>query len=178
MRPVTQRLAAAGATPWVTVNYLQNAFTVGLAVSLSSGAVLTAAVQYTLDDPQDAHSVSLSQTLLVVTVTDKGALGTGHGLSVGDSVVVSGSSISGANGTFAVASVVDANPYTYASAVSQSATDGFAKAAGVRVFTHATLTGLSARAAGSLSVPVQAVRFAITAFTSGFIDGTVVQGQA
>lgn len=171
MRPVNVKIAALGSSPWVTVNQLQLAFGIGLAVSLTSGASLTYTVQHTFDDPTARRQVLISRTLTTVTVTD-----TAHGLSVGDSVVITGSGFTGGDGTYDVASVVDANNYTYTSGTSGSATGSDNTfVASFRVFPHATLAAQIARASGNYAFPVQMVRLKVTVYASGIADLTLLQ---
>jgi hypothetical protein len=173
MRPVVLTLGAAGVTPWVPVNYIQNGFLLGMSGEMTSGGGLTWAIQYTMDDlGQEFRPVSISRSTTTATVTDPD-----HRLSVGDSIIVAGTGSSNLDGTYAVASIVDANSYTYTVANTGAAAGGVnSKLKSLRVLTHATLTDQTASAAGSLAYPVRAVRGAVTAYTSGKIDFTFLQG--
>lgn len=199
MRPVYQYLIGTSAlpvTPWVSVDYLQTAFNLGLLVDVSSGASLTATVQLTDDDiTQDGHYVTATQTTTTITVTDHGptlqqgnvnAGAYGHGLSVGDwvkllSTNIQPTAVAAANtmdGEYAVATVVNATQYTLTSAVSQSATAGpFTTASTARVYPHATLAAIAARTASSQQFPVMAVRLLLASWVSGNAALTVLQGM-
>jgi hypothetical protein len=197
MRPVYIYLngPANSFSPWVSVDYLQTAFAIGLAFSISSGATLTSTVQFTDDDiTQNAHNVIATQATTVITVTDTGftqaqgnvnALG-GHGLSVGDWVKLVGSNVqptavaaaNSMDGEYTVATVASATQYTLTSAVSQTATAGpFTTAATARVYTHATLAAMAARTAGSQKDPCMAIRLLMPTYTSGIACLAVIQGM-
>lgn len=173
MRPVYQNLGAAGNAPWITVNSLQAAFAVGLAVTISSGGVLTYTVQHTFDDTIAFRNVTIARAGTVATVTD-----VAHGLSVGDSITVQGAGDANLNGTYDVASVVDANSYTY-TVVNTGATASVpgTQLISLRVFSHATLQALTTRADGNYRFPPTACRLRITSYTSGVATLAVIQGM-
>ena len=72
MRPQRVTLSAAGFSPWLNINRMPvGSFGVGLAVKLSSGAVLTCSVQHT-SDPLYNNSTqewSASRTTTTGTIT-------------------------------------------------------------------------------------------------------------
>lgn len=168
-------LGAAGNSPWIVLDRLAVAFAVALRAVLTSGAVLTYRVQHTQDSPSQAfRRVSIARTTTVATVTD-----IAHGLSVGDSVVVAATgstNLDKADGAD-VASVVDADSYTYTvSNTGATADGGHAKVKSFRVAPHATMVDLTASADANYAFPVQACRLRVSAYTSGKVDLTVVQG--
>lgn len=177
MRPVNLRLSAAGSSPWVPLNRLQTSYKVALGVVLSSGAVLTYAIQYTMDDFQDPANLTqeftASRTTTVLTITK-----VNHGLSVGD-YVKTWALGAGLDTEGSVASVVDADNFTVTvadeGAASQVPQVGWLQTA--RIFNHATMAGLSASSSGDFSAPPVACRLTITAYTSGFADLSVIQGR-
>lgn len=177
MYPITQRLSAAGYTPWVPINRLQTSFNVALAVVLSSGASLTYTVEYTLDNPHDSmnqtQNFTLSRTTTVLTV-----IKTAHGLSVGDWVNLWGNGGAPLDGEFQVATIVDANTFTVpVAAAGLSAGNGTGWLQTLRVFSHATLTGLTASASGSFSSPPFATRLHVSTYSSGTADFDIIQGR-
>ncbi|SRR6266404_2380129 len=199
MRPVYIYLngPANSFSPWVSLDYTQTAFSVGMIFSISSGATLTATVQLTDDDiTQNAHFVTATQTTTVITVTDTGfvqnqdqfggnvnALG-GHGLSVGDWVKLTGTGVQPSlstvtmDGEYTVATVTSATVYTLTSATSQSATAGpYTRAASARVVSHATLAAMAARTAGVQTAPCMALRLILPTYTSGIGCLAVIQGM-
>ena len=177
MRPINMRLAAAGATPWAPINRLQTSYQVALGVMLSSGAVLTYSVQYTMDDFQDplntTQEFTASRTTTVLTITK-----VNHGLSVGD-YVKTWNLGAGLDTEGSVASVVDANNFTVtvanSGATSQVPQVGSLQTA--RLFNHSTMKALTASSSGDFSSPPVACRMIITAYTSGFADFTAIQGR-
>lgn len=194
MRPVRVTLTAAGVSPWIPLNRLQNSFAVALACIPSYNANLTYSVQHTFDEVtwQDAHSISISRSGTTATVTDTGPAGLGHGLSTNDSVIIKGSGsgnldsptaafASGATGDQGVTiTVTGVNTYTYTVANSGATADGgSAKALGLRVYNCdlATLVGATTRLDGNYAFPPTAIRMNITSFTAGTLDMLVNQGQ-
>lgn len=179
MRPVTVRQAAAGRTEWTQVDYVNAAFGIGLAVSFSSDANLTAQVEYTFDGlgSGDFNSVQVVQSAsALATVTDLGPDGNGHRLNTNDSVYVLGAPPSTVASGLVTVTVVDPTHYTYNAGVSQTINQP-AQAQGMRVFVHPTLVGLTARQEGYLAFPVVAVRLHITAYTAGACYLDIVQGD-
>jgi hypothetical protein len=171
-----QTLAAAGNSPWIIPSPSPLATDIGLAVTFSSNANLTANVQYTYDDPmQTPRAVALTRVGANLTINDPG-----HNLNVGDSVMLSNPTANanniwgaGAAGTsYDVVSITDQNNY-----VITVANSGAAAAAGAvrsfRLFLHATLRALAGnpptRTDGSLDWPVGAIRLNVT----GYVAGTV-----
>lgn len=175
MRPLRVEMSALGNSPWVPVNYMQNAFAIGLAVVLSSGAVLTYTVQHAFNDLSDdgKRKVLIARAGTVATVTD-----IGHKLSVADSVIVTGSGSVVLDGQPDIASVVDADHYTYTVANSGPAAGSpntFAKP--LHVFPHASLAGLNIRSDGNYAFNVEAIRLNISAYTSGTAILLINQGM-
>ena len=182
MRVTQVSLAAQAISPWIPHDYYQTPANIGLAFFVSSGAALTASVQFTLDDlgAGGERQVLASQSTTVVTVTDNGPPGNGgtHGLSVGDYVRLYGTGIAGLDGEyFAVATIVSATQYTLTSGTSQTVSPAVpAKVVTARVFTHAVLTGQTARATGNYTVATRGSRLNVTAYTSGTGTLEVLQG--
>lgn len=188
MRPIIQRLSAAGYSPWVPVSRLQEPVNIGLAVNLSSGAVLTYSVQYTMDNPnyKDSNASTPENLTTQFTMSRTGTsltIGkTNHGLSVGDWAQSWGNGGAPLDDEWrSVASITDANNFVVTvvnSGLTAPSTNGTGWLQTARVFNHASLVGLSASGSGNISAPVVAVRFGVTAYTSGFADFTVIQGRA
>jgi hypothetical protein len=178
MRITQQGLSAVGVAPWIPHDTYQTPPAITLAGFVSSGANLTWGVQFTCDDvsPNAARLVLLSQTTTVITITDNGYDGNGHGLSVGDSVTIQGSGYANIDGSYSVTSVTSASVYTLTSLVSQSANSNQAQVITARVFTHAVLTGENGRAVSNYAWPVKASRLQVTAYVSGRAYLEVVQG--
>ncbi len=175
MRPVKVTVGSQTFSNWIPINELANAFQIGLACCISSGASATYKVQHTFDEPgpDGLHPVSISRTTTTATVTD-----TDHGLSVGDNVLVEQSGSTNLDGSYAVASVTNQNVYTYTVANSGATADnGNAKAHNFRVFDHAIITGQTGRIDGNYAFPIQAVRLNVTTWASGKVDLTVLQGM-
>jgi hypothetical protein len=197
MRPTKVVLNAAGYSQWVPISYMESWFGVGVSVQLSGDASgITYTVQHTYDflniDPSTPDSsagnhVTISRSGTTATVTDYGPYGLGHGLSTGDSVIIKGSgssvldSLSPAYGTGDVGwsvTYVSSSTYTYTCANSGATADtGNCYVARQRVFPHATLATQSARGQGTYNYPVRAVRLYLSAYTSGYADMIVLQGQ-
>lgn len=174
MRPVLINRAALGPSPWVPMNYLQNAFGVGLGAVISSGATLTYKVQHAFDDPwANRRQVSIARAGTVATVTD-----INHKLSVGDTIWVVGSGSSNLDGEYDVATVVDANSYTY-TVVNTGATASEANhtwLSSVRAFDHATVVGETTDMDGNYAFPIRLIRLNVTAYTNGNVDLMILQG--
>jgi hypothetical protein len=181
MRPIKVTQAAAGASPWIPLDYLQRPFNVALAVSLSEDASgITYTVEYTPDNPNPGRKesnpvVSLSRTTTVATLT----LANNHGLVTGDSVTVYGSGDANLDGTYAVASTPTTKSLTYTVA-NTGATAGAnsTQAVLMKVFPHDFMAALTARADGNLAFPVMAVRLNNTAYTGGSSTLNILQGYA
>ena len=177
MYPITQRLSAAGYAPWVPINRLQTSFNSNLSAMLSSGAVLTYSIEYTLDNAQDPMNLTqdftLSRTTTVLTITK-----TAHGLSVGDWVKLWGNGGANLDAEFNVASVVDANTVTVAIANSGlSAGNGVGWMQTLRALPLTAPTGNTVDASFGLDHVVAAVRINVSAWTSGTVDFQVLQGR-
>lgn len=185
MRQTIQTLSAAGYAPWVTLDYLEAPFSVGLGGILSSNANLTWGVQYTYDDigPQGGRSVSIVQNAsTTATITDIGDPSwtgqPGHGLSAADSVVIQGSQI-GIDGTYQVAAVTNQTTYTITTAINQTASGGPSSTVnGLRVYTHSVLTALTTRKDSNIAAPVRACRLVCTAYTAGYVQLCILQGSS
>lgn len=178
-------LSANGNTPWISVNpWLINGATVGLALTFSPDANLTASVQYTYDDPmQTPKAVTLARSGTSLTVTLAG-----HGLNTGDNVILSNPNGdanniwgSGNPGTsYDVASVTDDNNF-----VVTVANTGAAAAGGsvqtFRVFTHPTLGNQvgapPTRIDGGFSWQIGAFRLKVSGYTAGTATLTGQQGK-
>lgn len=172
MRPITQRLTAAGFGAWIPLDQYDTNSNVGLAVVLSSNGNLTYSVQYTYDtvlQPQNFQGLSRVTTTATLNLTN-------HGLSVGDYIGIRGC---GApfDGDFAVAAVTDQNNVTYACANSgPTAAVPYGQCIPARVFNHIVLAGLTATADSNFSTAVSACRLKITSYTAGYADLIVRQG--
>lgn len=187
MRPTRVSLSAVGYTPPVLLDWYQVPPVIGLAVTLSSGADLTANVYYSLDDLSSAAQrvvagISRSGTTITVVgdlgltgnATDSGDGGT-HGLSVGDFVqIVNDPTL---NGSYEVASVVSATSYTLTSPVSGTYSAPNPVLVSARLFEVTGLSALAARTAASLAVPATAVWLNVSAYTSGVATLAVTQGE-
>ena len=178
MRSTEQSLAAVGVAPWIWHDDYQTPFGVTLAGYISSGAVLTWAVQYICDPLGEdaARDVSISQVASnTINVTDPGPKGRGgHGLSTGDYVKLFGTGNAGVDIEGSV-TFTDATHYSVQSPNNQTFA-GNARAITGRVFTHPTLTGQNARATSNYNSPVRASRLQITAYTSGVATLEILQG--
>lgn len=171
-------LAAAGATRWYPLSYYQNPFSVSLMYAPNADAVgITAKVQHTHDDPQNARPVtSLTRSGTVATVVDPG-----HGLATGDCLMVMNSgdaNLDTALGVGADVTVVDKDTYTYvvANTGATSAPAALLRVVTLRVDDHPIMTGMAARTDGNYAFPVRATRLRSTAYTSGSASLTVTQG--
>lgn len=177
MRPVYQRLSAAGFSDWVPINYRPRGnFAIGLAVKLSDGATLTYSVQSTLDDiyaKKDNFSIARVTTTATVTLVN-------HGLSVGDWTQFSGAAPAPFLGQFSVASVVDADNFTFT--VPDSGAASLSGSAGAwlqtaRVFEHDTITAETTSQTGNYAYPPRATRLIISAYTDGFADFAIISAS-
>lgn len=187
-----QTLSAAGNSPWMIPHPLAIATAIGLALTFSTDANLTANVQYTYDDPQqNPRAVTLARAAGVLTITDAG-----HLLSAGDSVYLSnpnndvnniwGADTSGSPNpskgvgtSYDVATVVDQNNYTVVVANAGSvAGTGFVRT--YRLFTHATLKAITgappARIDGAIT-SIGAFRLNLSAFAAGKATLTAQQAK-
>lgn len=178
MRPAQVYLVAAGKSPWIPVDYLSIAPSVGLATGISSGGSATWEVDETPDGAETKHPVTVTRATTVITVADFGPDGkSGHLLVVGDDVILQGTGFTGGDGEFTVASVVDANHYTLTSGTSGTATGSpNTYATTFRIFPDATLKALTARTQGSINFPTRAVRLNVGTYGSGTIWLKVLQG--
>lgn len=184
MRPITVDVSAPGNSPWIPVNYLQNAFGIGLGVSPSfDAATVSYTVQHVFDDISvDAQQqISLARVGTAVTATFQKP----HKLVVGDSLIVisSGSSQmdsqqpSGLYISWDVATVPSATTLTYTVAnAGPTADGGNAKAITGRVFPHASLAAQSTRQDGNYAFNVMAIRLKLLTLTAGSVSLSINQG--
>lgn len=180
MHLTAQTLAAAGNSPWIIPSPSPLASDIGLAVTFSSNANLTANVQYTYDDPmQNPRAVALTRVGVNLTINDPG-----HNLNAGDSITLSNPTKDPNNiwdggipgGTsYDIASITDPNNYvvTVANAGSIS---GVGAVRSFRLFLHPTLKVLAGnpptRIDGSIDWPIGAVRLNVTGYTAGAVTLT------
>lgn len=177
MKPVL-RLAAAGFSSPIPVDYRSVPMGIGLVGIPSSNANLTWGVQHTLDDagPEGVQPVTYTQAATTITVTDLRSIGgtTGHGLSVADSVYLRG--IAGTpDGPYQVATVTSQTIYTVTSLVNQAAAGG-ATASNFRWLNHVSMTGQTGRLDGNYAYPIRAVRLAVSPYVTGYVDLLILQG--
>jgi hypothetical protein len=170
-----QTLAAAGDSPWIIPVPLLHATNIGLAVTFSANANLTANVQYTYDDPlQNPRAVTLARAGANLTITDPG-----HNLNVGDAILLSNPNQDPNNiwdggvpvGTnYDIASITDQNNYVVTVANAGAVAAGGAVRS-FRLFLHPTLKALAGnpptRVDGSLGWPIGALRLNVTGYTAG-----------
>lgn len=181
-----QTLSAAGDSPWMIPHPMPMANPVGIALTFTSNANLTAAVEYTYDDPlQNPRAVTLARAAGVLTITD-----VAHGLIAGDAVQLSNdksdpNNIWGADtgaklqGTaYDVVAITDQNNYTVAVANTGSAAGtGFVRS--FRLFNHATVhsTGTPPnRIDGSIS-SVGAFRLTVSNYTAGSATLSAIEAK-
>lgn len=170
MRPVSVRLSAAGFSPWIPLNRLQNNFNVGLAVVFSSNGNLTCTVQHTFDNIFEWLPTRVTRSTTTAT-----ARRTNHGLSTADWIGIQGMQSTNLDGFFAVASIPDQDTVTYTvSNTGATEANGFMTIG--RLFPHLTLQALTADADGNYISPVTACRLLVSAYTAGYVDLIVSQG--
>jgi len=181
----SQTLAAAASSPWMIPGPMMETPGLGLALTFSVDANLTAGVQHTLDDPQqNPRAVTLTRVGVNLTINDPG-----HNLNAADNILLSNPAKDASNiwdggvpvGTsYDIASVTDANNYvvTVANAGSAAGT-GFVQS--FRVFNHATLSGIvgapPGRLDGNYSFQIGALRLKVTAYAAGKATLTAQQGK-
>ena len=182
-----QTLAANGSSPWIIPGPMMVSPGLGLALTFSFNANLTATVQHTFDDPeQTPRAVTLARAGTVLTVTDAG-----HNLIVGDNILLSNPNKDANNiwdggaagGTpYDIATIVDANNYTVTVANSGSAA-GTGAVQSFRVFNNddARLVGVAGnpptRVDGNYAFQIGACRLKCTGYTAGTATLTVQQGK-
>lgn len=184
LTPVT--LGAAGDSQWIPLNpLLVDPESVGLGLTFSYDANLTASVQYTYDDPtQSTRTVTITRVGAVATVNDPG-----HNLNANDSITV----YSDPTGTFGpiqatpqtppvnwdIAAITDANNYTVAVPNAGSLGPDICQIQSFRVFTHPTMgnqVGIPpARIDGGFQWQVGAYRLKVSGYTAG---KATLSGQA
>lgn len=179
MKPVV-RLGAAGFSAPVPVDYLANAYGIGLAGVPSSNANLTWGVQHTFDDPgpDGAFPVTYTQVAsTTITVTDLRAVNgiQGHGLSVADSVFLNGIANT-PDGPYQVASVISQTQYTVTSLVNQTAA-GSAVGHNFRWFNHVSLVTQTGRLDGNYAFPVRCLRLNVSIYAAGYVDLIILMGS-
>lgn len=165
--------AAAAESAWVAVSDSQNPFNVGLYVTLSQDFAATGYIlQFTPDDPQTPHQVTLTTSGTTATVTDPN-----HELVTGDSLVMTGTNSTADTYPNAVdVTVVDNNTYTYTTGAAPPA-KAIGQAVTMRVF---ALTGAptTLRAYALMQNPARAVRAKLTAWTVGILNLLVIQAAS
>ena len=184
-------LSAAGDSGWIVPGpLLLTPAGLGLALTFSSNANLTAAVQYTYDDTaQDLRQVTITRVGTVATVNDPA-----HNLNVNDNVQISQDS----SGTFGpvqtpaggpvvppssydIATIVDQNNYTITVPNSGSLGPVTALLQSFRVFTHPTLGNQTgnppARIDGGFNWQIGAYRMKVSAYTAGTATLSGQQGK-
>lgn len=174
-----QTLSANGSSPWIIVGPLQRSFGLGLFLTFSEDANLTATVQHTGDDPmQNQRAVTLSRTTTTLTITD-----TSHKLITGDNIFLdaSGDVTNTWPGSYDV-TVVDANTYTVTVANSGAATStGKVRSFRVFNFDDASLVGVTGtpptRVDGHYDYPIAATRLHVASYSAGSATLTVQQGS-
>jgi hypothetical protein len=185
MHLTPQTLSAAGDSTWIVPHPLPISTQIGLALTFTSNANLTANVQYTYDDTmQTPRLVTLARAATVLTITDNN-----HGLNVGDAIQLSNPAADpnniwdggGPGGTpYNIATIVDQNNYTVTVANSGSAAGGGAVRS-FRLFLHPTLKAISGvppvRIDGSLGWPLGAIRLNVSAYTAGSVTLTVQEAK-
>lgn len=171
MRPTFITLGAAGFSPWLPLNYLQNQFHVGLAYTLSSGASLSARVQHTLDEVGDFALNAISRVTTTASVTRPA-----HGLLAGDYVEIRNSGAANLDGRYAIAAITSADVFTYTVANS-GITSALAEVATGRVFTHPVLVGMISRQDSNYNWPVRAIRLLHDTYSSGVSRLAVLQSS-
>lgn len=181
----SQTLGSAGSSPWIIPGPMMISPGLGLALTFSANANLTASVQHTLDDPQqNPRAVTLTRVGVNLTVNDPG-----HNLNANDNIILSNPAKDANNiwdggqpvGTsYDIASITDANNYvlTVANAGSVVGT-GFVQS--FRVFNHATLNAIAgvppARADGYYAFQIGATRLKCTVWAAGTVTLTAQQGK-
>lgn len=186
-----QTLSAAGDSPWMIPHPLAIAQTIGLGLTFTPAANLTAAVQYTYDDPQqNPRAVTLARAAGVLTITDAN-----HGLIAGDAVQLSNPNndanniwsadtsgtpnpVKGWGTAYDIVAITDQNNYTVAVANAGSVAGGGAVRS-FRLFAHATVKGTAptpVRIDGSIS-SIGAFRLSVSAYTSGSATLTAQQAK-
>lgn len=182
-----QTLSAAGDSPWIIPGPMLLATSIGLALTFSPDANLTANVQYTYDDPmQNPRVATLARAGVNLTITDPL-----HRLIAGDAILLSnpnqdpnniwdGSAPGQAGTPYDIASITDPNNYVVTVANAGSAAGGGAVKS-FRLFKHAVLNGITgappARIDSSLGWPVGAIRLNVSAYTAGSVTLTVQQAK-
>jgi hypothetical protein len=144
---------------------------------LSSGAVLTYSIEYSLDNAQDpmnlTQNFTLSRTTTVLTITK-----TAHGLNVGDWVKLWGNGGDNLDAEFNVATVVDDNNVTVAIVDSGlTAGNGVGWMQTLRVLSLTSPTGNTTDGSYGLDHLVTAIRINVSSWTSGTVDFQVLQGR-
>lgn len=180
MRPTFVTLAAVGQTQWLPIDYIQLAFGLTVAVTFDTVGALTYTVQHTIDDLSPAAyrlAASVSQTTTVITVTDNGPQGLGHGLVAGDYAQLQGTGFANIDGPYTVATAPTISTYTLTSAVSQTATGiPSSQVLTARVFNNTGLSAQTTKGLANYAFPITGVRLNITAYTAGRATLAVLQG--
>lgn len=189
LSPVT--LSANGDSAWIAPGpMLLTPAGVGLALTFTTNANLTASVQYTYDDPtQDLRKVTITRVGTVATVNDPG-----HGLNVADNVQIS----QDPSGTFGpiptppggpiqlpssydIATIVDQNNYTITVPNAGSLGPVSAMLQSFCVFTHPTMGNQAgtppARIDGGFNWQIGAYRLKVSNYTAGSAKLSGQQGK-
>jgi len=168
-------LSANANSRWFPPNpLLVNPASLGIALTFSFNANLTASVQYTYDDPmQDPRAMTYARAGTVLTVTDPG-----HNLNVGDNIQISQDT--NFNGGWDVVTVVDANTYTV-TVPNAGPANGNAQLQSFRVFKHATMGNIGGappqRIDGNFNWQIGAYRLQVTNYVAGSATLTGQQGK-
>jgi hypothetical protein len=186
MHLLSQTLGAAGSSPWIIPGPMMETPGLGLALTFSFNANLTATVQHTLDDPeQNPRAVTLARAATVLTITDNG-----HNLNVGDNILLLNPNNDpnniwdgggpGIGTSYDIVGITDANNYTVTVANAGSvAGTGFVRS--FRVFNHSTLNAITgsppARTDGNYAFQIGATRLKVSGYTAGTATLTVQQGK-
>lgn len=185
MRIMRYTMTAAGVSPPIMLDYRQNLFNIALGLLPSNAnTVLSAGVQFTLDDQSIWRDVTWSQAANTVTITDgtfragSSQFGNPHGLKTGDSVSIRGSS-PGAAGFDGDYDVTVTNDLVYTITVAPSQTlSGVSQVVPRRwIFTTAIPAATAARTMVNSAQIATAVRANVATLTGGTLDFIVIQGS-
>lgn len=177
MRPASLFVSAVGNSRWLGLDYEETCFAVALFIMPSedaTGAVYS--VQHTPDGPgATSRDISYARAGTVLTVTDRGDSGLGHGVSTGDDVILNGTN--GFDGEYTIQSTPTPTTYTV-TVPNAGAAAGVGFAATFRVFPHALLTSVSGRQDGNYAFPPRHIRLNVATLAAGFIELKVIQGMS
>ncbi len=162
MRQTTQILSAAGAAPWVPVDYRGTQFGVAIGVSVSNGATLNYTVQHSFDDPYEQVPVTITRAGAVATALFKEP----HGLVAGDSINVLGHREDNLLGVFDVATAPSDTTLTFAVQAS-GATSVRGSAVVFSVHNNDDLTNQTTTQDGNYAFPPAVMRLRLNSYTDG-----------